>query len=203
MGEVEGYPNFIGGVTADCPNYWGGGAEPGNIANNSGMNDQGVGLGDPAALDLAIVGDCIWHTTANPDPDPVVTFDLGGTYPLANIVIWNENQAYEGPGARGIKECTIAVSTDGVGYTPLPETNGDDEGNYTLNPCPTDTGPFAATDNLALAGVTASHVQLTAHSSHGSPYWGLSEVRFYQVPEPSMLALLALGGLALVTPKRK
>ncbi len=202
--EVEKYPNFISGVTATATESFASPAvSPTFLVNNMGMDDQRAGMGSRGAGHYTVYGGALWHSDGDHEADPVLTFDLGGTYGLTKMVIWNEDQTYEGPGARGIKECTIEVSTDGIDYTPLPNTNGEELGNYTLHPTDGSGGPYLATDNIGLGGVTASHVRLTAHSSFGSPYMGLDEVRFYQVPEPSMLVLLAFGGLVLLGRRMK
>ncbi|HLA84228.1 MAG TPA: discoidin domain-containing protein [Thermoguttaceae bacterium] len=193
MALVEKYPGFISGVTVtDQYTYGHPAADGDNLVNHSGMSDQQGPLGNPNALHAAVNGDAIWHSDgAN---NPIATFNLGGTYSLANMVVWNEDQD---AGARGINECLLEVSTDGTNFTALTDTNGAGLGNYTLHQI-TGSGPYAATDNLDLGGLTAGYVRLTGLSSFGSPYYGLDEVRFYAVPEPSMLVLLALGSLVLL-----
>ncbi|NLE38699.1 MAG: discoidin domain-containing protein [Pirellulaceae bacterium] len=193
MALVEKYPGFISGVTVTDQNTYGHPAADGdNLVNHSGMSDQQGPLGNPNALHAAVYGDALWHSDGV--NNPIATFNLGGTFSLANMVVWNEDQD---AGTRGINECLIEVSTDGTNFTALTDTNGAGLGNYTLHQV-TGSGPYAATDNLDLGGVAAGYVRLTGLSSFGSPYYGLDEVRFYAVPEPSTLLLLALGSLVLL-----
>jgi hypothetical protein len=196
--SVETYPDYISGVTATAVNgYPMSILDPMSLVNGRGMNDQGPGIGSPDALHYNVLADGTWHSDGSANT-PVITFDLGESHSLANMVIWNQHQTYEGPGARCTKECLIEVSTDGTNYAPLDDTNGEDLGNYTLNPNDGLGGPYAATDNLGLGGLAASHVRLTILSSYGSPYVGLDAVRFYAVPEPSTLVLLILGSLVVL-----
>ncbi|NLE37479.1 MAG: PEP-CTERM sorting domain-containing protein, partial [Pirellulaceae bacterium] len=159
--------------------------DPANLVSNRGMDDQGVGVGNPAALHRSVYGDGLWHTTDHPTEDPVVTFDLGQKYDLTDMVVWNEHQA----GDRGVKDCTIEYSVDGIDYTALLDANSLELGNYTLTPYDdvNFSPPWAASDSIDLGteNVEARYVRMTIHSGWGDvPFGernivGLSEVRFY------------------------
>ncbi|HLA84229.1 MAG TPA: discoidin domain-containing protein [Thermoguttaceae bacterium] len=187
MGVVETYPNFITGITATATNVYSPDPTVGpmNLVNNRGMDDQGVGVGNPAALHRDVFGDGLWHTTYNPTEDPVVTFDLGQKYDLTGMVIWNEHQS----GDRCVKDCTIEYSVNGTDYTALLDANGGELGNYTLTPYDNVnfSPPWAASDTIDLGteNVEAQYLRMTIHSGWGDipggdrNYVGLSEVRFY------------------------
>ncbi len=199
--EVDLYPGFIQGITVTATETYGphAGISPAFLVDNSGMMDQRTTLGDPTATHYNVVGGALWHSWSNPATDPVVTFDLGGKYDLTDMFIWNEHQSdidaqAEGPGARCVKEALIEYSSNGIDYTPLPDSNFDELGNHTLQPTDGYGGPYLATDSIDLdtLGVEASHIRLTAHSSWGDDpefeiynYRGLSEVRFYGEEIPS------------------
>jgi hypothetical protein len=187
MVNVETYPNFITGITATASDVWGGGTEAENMVNHSGMDDQGIGIGNPAALHVAVAGDALWHSNDAPAEDPVVDFDLGGQYDLSSMVIWNEHQLVSP--SRCTKDCTIEYSTDGIEYTPLADANDLELGNYTLTEYDTvmETPPWPASDviDLGAENVEGRYIRMTIHSAWGDDplggrtYVGLSEVRFY------------------------
>ncbi|MBN2024158.1 MAG: hypothetical protein JW809_15350 [Pirellulales bacterium] len=197
MADVDVFPGFIPGVTATASETWF--PDPSNLdvmarhlVDNSGMSDQSGPLGDPGASHRDAHG-ALWHTDANPI-EPTVTFDLGDLCALERMLIWNHNQ----PGlyARGFKDVLIETSSDGLVFAPLDDRNGDDPGNATIPISPGGDAGYQA--DVALQGVSARHVRITALASHGDVYWGLSEVRFYGVPEPSTCAIAAAGMLTLV-----
>jgi hypothetical protein len=199
--EVEKYPTFIAGVTATATSTydfsaWGGDVDPMQLVNNNSMSDQSGVVGSPSALSKATLT-AHWHSDGT-DPNPAVTFDLGGSYDLARMLVWNINPASDAEKLRGFNEVTIEYSDNGTDWTLLDDRNDGEDGNYTIPVTPSGEwgdNPYQA--NVDLTGITASHVRITALSNHGTePYFGLSEVRFY-VPEPSTCALLALGLLAL------
>jgi len=217
-GDVEGYTNFIGGVTAtansDQDSYY---HNDVYLTNNSGMNDQGAdGLGSPTAHSLLGTGNWL------PNPDigfnPEVNFDLGGSYAMDAMVIWNfywatTTTSYTN---RGTKDALVEYSSDGgSSWTALPDDNGgglETNGNYTIDQAPTDTtatsyhtsGPQLTIDLTGL-GITANQFRITGLSNHGGTnnYRGLGEVRFYGVPEPSTFVLLCLGVVGLLMGRRR
>jgi len=207
-GQVEAYDDYITTVTATSPHSFAGTFDPNWVCKGVGMLDSdGLAtdpndyLGNPDALSKN-TNPYQWHMAAGTD-DGYITFDLGGSHSLENMLIWNHNQTTVN--TRGFKEVTIAYSTDGTTFTPLDDMNNSDpdgtDGNYTIPLAPTaDVGYQLDVD---LDGLSATHVRITEHSHWGGDYPGLSEVRFF-VPEPSTLVgLLAIGLLCLVRRGRR
>lgn len=122
-----------------------------------------------------------------------ITFNLGASYLLDGLAIWNFN-AVTTFGVRGL---TIEGSTDGVTFS-------------TIAGAPTSfaqgSGFASETSQLFAFSRTASFIRFDVTSSYGSPGIGLSEVMFTgarasstAVPEPESIALLGIGLLAAAT----
>ncbi len=182
--EVPLYDTFIQGVTATANvtnNHPG--VSPMFIVNNSGMDDQRTLLGDPSASHLRLSGQGTWSAGTDPPEIPVLTFDLGTTYDLSQISVWNNHQVPY----FNIRECLIEHSMNGTDWTALDDTNDAEQGNYTLTmndftePIPPS---FPATDAISLSEITAQFIRMTLLSNYGPhpnghEYYALSEVRFY------------------------
>jgi len=158
----------------------------GNLTNNSGLS---------APYDLAAAhaphnqAAGMWHAKEwAVDPNPTVTFDLGGTFDLLGIHIWNGNQTFDlAHIRRGVNEFQLSVSTDGgTSYTNL--------GNYKLTVSTLPAQPVSA-QNFDLTGQNnVTHVKIRVLSTHNSPsgggdYAALSEVMFTAVQVPEILQL--------------
>lgn len=142
-------------------------------------------------------------------------FDLGGTYDLSEMHIWNGAQPTGGtePG-RGFRKVDISVSSDGGANYTLWNTIILNSA-FDLNPGLAAGDWYGATDVLDLSGISADHVRITGYASfEGGNYSGdntptnpwdfsghghfqMHKVRFTEVPEPVTLALLGLGGVML------
>ena len=127
-----------------------------NLVDGSGLGAGGTHSTD--ALDTWV--------TASGDPTPQVTFDLGATYTLHTLQLWNYNESSRNRGAASI---TLYTSTDGVSFTML----------TTINPLRA-AGAFDTGEYFDLTGVEARYVRLDVTSNYGDPnFGGLSEVRFH------------------------
>jgi len=175
--QVPIYDKFIPYVVATASETYPNAIDlaPGSTCNNMGMTDQRTLVGDPAALSIA--SGPFWQTAD--DLTGWIKFDLGDTYDLSRMCIWNLNQLNHA--IRGIQHATIEYSLDDVTYTALPDTNGEEAGNYTI-PIVTENVQNACSLSIDLAalGINAAYVRITAHDNWGDlTNLGLSEVRFY------------------------
>lgn len=174
--------SVIEGVKATASSWWSmpdtqtAYQAPVNLVNNLGM-----AVPHDITATHAANGDAVgqWHAKAwADDPNPVLTFDLGGAFDLAGIHIWNGNQGRVGQDntGRGVNEFVLSVSSDGTSYTTV--------GTYNLTRSPfvnNNVGPVSA-QNFDLTGHNGvTHVRIRVNSVHdlaNNPYANLSEVMF-------------------------
>jgi len=160
----------------------------------------GAGAGNPVGLEAAsannLGGVKQW-----------VQFAFDKTYSITNIMVWNGAMNYY-PSYRSAREVRIDYSTDGTNWTKL--------GDYTFQRVSPDTGfgyfhPHS--EDIAM-NADAKYVVFSCYTNYAVPYLGwpteasaqaaemmISEVRFNTVPEPMTIALLGLGGFALLRRK--
>jgi hypothetical protein len=122
-------------------------------------------------------------------PVPVLTFDLGGTFNLSSVLIWNYALGNTPQGYNGNQASSINVSFSTTG------TGGAFSGAQTLSLL-IDTTPFES-QSFSIGNVAANAVRFEITDNHwfaggGGDRVGLSEVKF-AVPEPASLVLLGLG----------
>ena len=203
---------FISGVTATADSVLNATFDPANTVDGTGMDDGNAGL--QSALHTNANGSTGWITAVGTITDVTYEVNLNGSYELDEVAIWNYIQdAFD---TRNSKDITISTSTDGINFVDLADTNGGTIGTHTLTQAfpegpPNQFGDTAidqpVSDIIDLGGVTATHVRFFIHNgytgSSGDVVIGLNEVRFYEVPEPSSLALLGLGGLMVVRRRRQ
>lgn len=123
-------------------------------------------------------------------------FTLAAASNVGRIIIWGYDPGF---GADAIENtataATISFSTDG--------TNFGSATNVTFS---ASGGPQTA-DFSTFTGATQVRVEFTDNGFDGvglgGDRVGLGEVRFSTVPEPSSMALLGLGGIALLRRRRK
>jgi hypothetical protein len=124
-----------------------------------------------------------------------VTFDLGSTFSLSDVQIWNYNSTISLN--RSTQDLTVLISNDGVNYTTF--------NSFTL---PEGTGsPISATD-LNLTGAAGEFVELDLTSNYGTSLIGLSAVQFdgtavSATPEPTSAILLCSGIGVLAWTRRR
>jgi chitodextrinase len=104
-----------------------------------------------------------------------IEYEFDQVYTLTNMWVWNYNQDVTGGGDlridRGIQNCTVEYSTDGVGWTELGsgQTFAQADGSNS----------YAHNTEISWGNVDAKYVRITVVTNYGSAVTGLSEVRFY------------------------
>lgn len=198
--------------------------EPVYAINGSGMNFTGDQNDYTNWTMSAGSGNTAQNTDWMADnPDQVATWliiDLGETYNLETISIWNFNpgttsSTYIG---RSSKTVDIYTSTSGVGNNSNNNNSSFDSAGWTtletgfgltINP---GNAPVAAPNGLLtggdLTGVQARYVAIAVTATNTGARLekaALGEVQFFgtPVPEPSSLALLAAGGLMMIKRRRR
>jgi len=161
--ESFAYPITSVTASSDAPSDAGVGPE--NTVNGSGMNadDQH----STSTTDM-------WLAKPEAGQMPWIQFDFDHVYKLHEMLVWNYNSEFELILGFGLKDVTVEYSADGVEWTTL--------GDIELARG-TATSTYAANTTIAFGGVAAQSVRLTVNTGWGAlPQYGLSEVRFLQIP---------------------
>lgn len=178
----------IQGVTATASSQWSTDQAAGNLVNNSGILTAGSTpvSQTPTAYDITAVHTyhqsalSQWHDTGPADTTNAITFDLGGTFEMDGIHIWNGNQWSPTLNltARGVQQFDVLVSTDGTNFTEVLS-------NQLLTKSP--GNQYIPSQSFSLAGNSGvTHVRLHIDSNFGDAYRGLSEVMFTHVVDPGL-----------------
>ena len=158
------------------------------------------------------------HWLGQPHEPNWLIVDLGASYPLDRVEVWNYNNGTVGVAGsdRGMRQTSIWLHD---GPTEPNASNGDENGNdfvstgwslfeldhpFVEGP---GTNPFSSTETVSFGGANARFVAFEIKNNHtafgADGFVGISELQFFAVPEPSTLALLALGGLAMAHARRR
>ena len=161
--EPVAYP--IEGVVATSNAVSVGGAGPERTVDGSGLD---------ADDQHSIETDDMWLATSGDDP-VTIEFDFGRVCKLHEMWVWNYNSQFEPLLGFGLKDVTVESSIDGVDWIGL--------GDVELAQG-TGADAYAANSSVELAGVAARYVRLAVNSGWGAAgeQFGLSEVRFFQIP---------------------
>jgi len=156
-------------------------AVEGVVATSNAASDPGVG--PERTVDLSGLNEADEHSTANADmwlglpsgADPVwLQYDLGMVHKLHEMLIWNYNVQFEPVLGFGLKDVTISYSTDGAEWAVL--------GDVVFAQATAQPG-YVANTTVDFGGVAVRFVKITVISNYGGlPQYGLSEVRFLQIP---------------------
>ncbi|MGE5293311.1 MAG: LamG-like jellyroll fold domain-containing protein, partial [Solirubrobacterales bacterium] len=140
------------------------GMGPENIVNGSGLD------GDRHSTDPA----CMWLSSQTGLQPTWIQFEFDAVYKLDEMRVWNFNSYMEPVIGFGVKDAIVAYSADEEVWVRL--------GRFVLEQAPaanTYTG-----QTIPFGGAAAKYVRLTIGDNWGGilPRYGLSEVRFYQIP---------------------
>jgi len=139
---------------------------PENTINGSGLDDNDLHSNKERD---------IWLSSTEP-LGAWIEYEFDNVYNLHEMWVWNSNQTVESLLGFGVKDVTIDYSTNGTDYTTLGTTH-----EFARAP---GTSGYAHNTTIDFAGVRTKYVRLTANSNWGGimPQYGLSEVRFFQIP---------------------
>ncbi len=162
--EVVINPSIIpvGVTTTFTPAF---GTVPENIIDGSGLSDFPsitADHDDTTPGNSFIGGD---ETSGSFD------FDLGGTFMLNGVAIWNQNAGGPGTdGEEGIREIVLSSSLDGVTFTPI-------SNSPSLVAIVTDNGPIGP-EQFGFDTTEAAFIRLEVLSNHGDDDTGFAEIAF-------------------------
>jgi len=145
------------------------------------------------------------HVTANDGQLAHIVWDLGAVYDVSKFNVWNYNEQTRGLTTRGANLVGITTSL-AANLAGLSTSDGSLLGNFNFAKA---TGLNDYTGQLHNNAFTARYVRFDIYSSHGgdNSFAGLSEIRFdgtlTSVPEPSTLAIFALGMIGLASRRFK
>ncbi|MBB6671196.1 discoidin domain-containing protein [Cohnella nanjingensis] len=142
---------------------------------------NGYGLSGASGKNAAHGNDprTMWLLRAGPSGEASITVDLGGTYPLGEMRIWNYNgkdEAGSPLGARGLRDVGISYSIDGETWSELkgkgyPYRFAQADGSDRLAATNLDGGHEA----VDFGGVPARYVKLVPQGGAGQGNWGAEE----------------------------
>jgi hypothetical protein len=173
-----------------------GGYELVKAVNSSGLTDPNL---TPTIVldDVNDNGTTQWLNGGAAIGSEVITFDLGGTYDVDSIHLWNWVFSNNTSTKWGVATVDISFSTDGTNFLNTEALSFD--------PDIAVFGPSSAQTQTFTTQTGVTHIQLNNFTALDSGNRvGFGEIRFGEaVPEPSTTALLGLGGLALILRRRK
>ncbi|MHC4631967.1 MAG: LamG-like jellyroll fold domain-containing protein [Planctomycetota bacterium] len=167
MAELFAPPVPSENITATASSSNSAAEGPENTVNGSGLD----------ANDLHSVETVDMWITAPGDPGPAwIQYELDRIYKLYEMFVWNHNTSFESFVGFGLKDVTIEYSANGTDWTELASVPE-------FAQAPGVVG-YAHNTTVDFGGAAAKYVRLTANSNWGGimPQYGLSEVRFLQIP---------------------
>jgi len=167
---IEPYSFVIDGATITAgASSWEEGKEPENTVNGSGLDETGLLHGNTGEGTM-------WLSRDGADLPAWIEYDLGRTYKLHEMWVWNSNESLEKVVGIGFKEVVIDYSVDGIEFATLGTT-------HQFNPAP-GTANYEHNTTIDMQGISARYVRLTANSNFKNIFeqYSLSEVRFFYVP---------------------
>jgi len=162
---VEPYSIPVELITATASSTHAADMDPNNTINGIGLDESDQHSTEGAEMWLSGMGDLT----------PTIQYAFDKPYKLHEMWVWNSNQVIESFVGIGAKDVVIEYSVDGVAWQILGETH-----QFAQAPgSPT----YTANTKVDFGGVLAKHVKITINSGYGLlPQYGLSAVRFYNIP---------------------
>jgi len=179
--SVEPYSFAVDGQTiAVTASSWVEGKEPENTVNGSGLDETGLLHGN--------IGEgTMWLSDEVPDQLAWIEYDLGRTYMLHEMWVWNSNESLEAWIGIGFNEVVIQYSVDGGELETLGTTHNFNQA--------TGEPDYEHNTTIDFGGISARYIRLTANSNFKNilEQYGLSEARFFYIPVQARVPQPASG----------
>ena len=141
------------------------GRTPNKMIDGSGFDESIPGNGIYVhTSNVFAAGNCMWNGAA----DAALGFDLGKTYRVSGIYLWNYNEG-NGYNRRGVRDVEISCSTDAKAYISL--------GKFAFEMAP-GTDDYAGQALPFAKPVSARYFRWKILSNYGGDASGIAEVRF-------------------------
>jgi hypothetical protein len=132
---------------------------------------NGVGLSEYPSLTAGHGMSVFGNSYVATNEPGTIDFDLGGSYLVDGLSLWNQNFFGPVPGQTGIQEVNIYSSQDGLTYTLI----DDAPGVFAISPCFSGCVP----EQISFTEVTASFIRFEVLNNWGdASYVAFSEVAF-------------------------
>ena len=177
------------------------------------INGSGLSAGGTHGLHNVTAND-MWETQGtidapNDNAPWHVTYDLESDYILTSIHVWNYNEAgtLSTAGAKDV-EIFVSPTINTADLVKLDNAGGDflfAQASGAAGDPGFDVDLSGVTNSTLLNDVRLVRLNITANHGQVASLAGLAEVQFGgdPVPEPTAVAFLAIGGLALLRRRRK